>query len=729
MFDFDEYKSFKDMVHGYIQIPMLFVQEIIDTPLFQRLRFIEQTGMRQVYPSARHDRFVHSLGTFYLGTKAVDALLKNFKGSDYWNIYSDDQREIFWAKNKVLFLIACLLHDIGHAPFSHSLEHLYIHGENDKEREIDKLLQKYFSVDEMYKEFYNEKTKELKPHQPHEIVSAILVMDKYKENILRILNRLNKKKYPNENNTLVSEHAVIPKIIDSSDIENDLYFIARMITGITYKDFEPEKQIRNCFISLLNGTTFDVDKLDYITRDSKMSGLDNVQLDIDRLLNSLYIIPITKFVNYYFEKDNSNSKFDNIILGITTTKNNKSNLEGLYFHGNLSVVQGKISIGENSKIESMTGKLETGENNGQAEFTENSYIWKNGVEVKKDKLFPNLKKLPNKKKLDVVLENTETVNKFEFNCKNNDNNEPIIEINNFIGKINIFDGNFLVSSAVQLKGNLYGKFAKVKVLGDWLKEHEFIPKSEVFNSFQIGFKNSALSVIQNISIARNYLYLWVYSHHKVVYYANYLIPELLILTAQVMKKNTYDFISYTSIPDMDDASVISLFKDAYKEALSDKDKYKKFINLYSEYTSRKYKRSLFKSLAEYDLFFIDFTPNEKMQLKFILNNGVEKIRKSYGDIETDFNIEYGIESLIWIDANLSIKEIEPGKIFIRFDENELNTMEQINILSVKNNIKRDNPYFYVYYSFIEKDMEVQSVSGKTEEFKKKLSEWFRNKLS
>ncbi len=197
MFDFDEYKSFKDIVHGYIQIPSLFVHEIIDTPLYQRLRFIEQTGMRQVYPSARHDRFVHSLGTFYLGTKAVDALLKNFKDSAYWNIYSNDQREIFWAKNKVLFLIACLLHDIGHAPFSHSLEHLYIHGKNGEEREIDKLLKKYFSVNKMYKEFYSvysEKTKEL-ISQPHETASALIVVDKYRENILRILNSLNKKNY------------------------------------------------------------------------------------------------------------------------------------------------------------------------------------------------------------------------------------------------------------------------------------------------------------------------------------------------------------------------------------------------------------------------------------------------------------------------------------------------------------------------------------------------------
>lgn len=54
----------------------------------------------------------------------MDTLLENFSKDDYWNISSDNRKLLFGAKNKVLFLIACLLHDIGHAPFSHALEHL-----------------------------------------------------------------------------------------------------------------------------------------------------------------------------------------------------------------------------------------------------------------------------------------------------------------------------------------------------------------------------------------------------------------------------------------------------------------------------------------------------------------------------------------------------------------------------------------------------------------------------
>lgn len=75
-------KIFRDTVHGYISVPEEYVSAFIDTDVFQRLRNIEQTGMRVLYPSARHDRFIHSLGTFYLGNKAINCLRNNLR-SDY----------------------------------------------------------------------------------------------------------------------------------------------------------------------------------------------------------------------------------------------------------------------------------------------------------------------------------------------------------------------------------------------------------------------------------------------------------------------------------------------------------------------------------------------------------------------------------------------------------------------------------------------------------------------
>ena len=76
MFEIHDTKAFMDVVHGYINIPKLFVENIIDTKEFQRLHFVDQTGMRPVYPGAKHTRFIHSLGVYHLGLQAVDAILK-----------------------------------------------------------------------------------------------------------------------------------------------------------------------------------------------------------------------------------------------------------------------------------------------------------------------------------------------------------------------------------------------------------------------------------------------------------------------------------------------------------------------------------------------------------------------------------------------------------------------------------------------------------------------------
>ena len=64
-----------DTVHGYIVLPWKYVAYILDTFEFQRLRRIEQTAIRSVYPTARHDRFVHSLGVFHIGNMILQHFL------------------------------------------------------------------------------------------------------------------------------------------------------------------------------------------------------------------------------------------------------------------------------------------------------------------------------------------------------------------------------------------------------------------------------------------------------------------------------------------------------------------------------------------------------------------------------------------------------------------------------------------------------------------------------
>ena len=106
-------KIINDPVYGFIDIPSGLVLSIIDHPWFQRLRRIKQGGFSNlVYPGATHTRFHHALGAYHLASRTVVVLRK--KGVDI-----SDEEELGLQ-------LALLLHDMGHGPFSHSLERLLI---------------------------------------------------------------------------------------------------------------------------------------------------------------------------------------------------------------------------------------------------------------------------------------------------------------------------------------------------------------------------------------------------------------------------------------------------------------------------------------------------------------------------------------------------------------------------------------------------------------------------
>ncbi|MBO6187359.1 MAG: HD domain-containing protein [Prevotella sp.] len=109
------HKIINDPVFGFIKIKRGLLYDIVQHPLFQRLTRINQLGLASVvYPGARHSRFQHSLGAFYLMTEAVKSLSE--KG-----IYIfDSEAEAVQS--------AILMHDIGHGPFSHVLENTLIKG-------------------------------------------------------------------------------------------------------------------------------------------------------------------------------------------------------------------------------------------------------------------------------------------------------------------------------------------------------------------------------------------------------------------------------------------------------------------------------------------------------------------------------------------------------------------------------------------------------------------------
>ncbi|MDR3247072.1 MAG: HD domain-containing protein, partial [Prevotellaceae bacterium] len=108
-------KIINDPVHGFITISSPFIYSILEHRYFQRLRSIKQLGLTYlVYPGACHNRFQHALGAMHLMGRALDTLKD--KGHDI----SDDEME--------MALATILLHDIGHGPFSHTLESSIVEG-------------------------------------------------------------------------------------------------------------------------------------------------------------------------------------------------------------------------------------------------------------------------------------------------------------------------------------------------------------------------------------------------------------------------------------------------------------------------------------------------------------------------------------------------------------------------------------------------------------------------
>jgi HD superfamily phosphohydrolase len=117
---FNKGNIFNDPIYGFITIPHEIIFKLIEHPYFQRLRRINQLGLTHlVYAGAHHTRFHHAIGATHLMTKAVKTL--QTKG---FEITEEEELGV---------LIAILLHDIGHGPFSHALEHSIVDGVHHEE--------------------------------------------------------------------------------------------------------------------------------------------------------------------------------------------------------------------------------------------------------------------------------------------------------------------------------------------------------------------------------------------------------------------------------------------------------------------------------------------------------------------------------------------------------------------------------------------------------------------
>ena len=158
-------KIFNDPVYGFITIPYKIIFDLIEHPFFQRLRRIRQLGLTHlVYPGALHTRFHHALGALHLMCSAIETIRS--KGHE---ITEEEAKAV---------CIAILLHDIGHAPFSHALEESIVAGV--KHEQISELFMNALNKElngelelaiEIFKGTYHKKFL-------HQLVSSQLDMDR-----------------------------------------------------------------------------------------------------------------------------------------------------------------------------------------------------------------------------------------------------------------------------------------------------------------------------------------------------------------------------------------------------------------------------------------------------------------------------------------------------------------------------------------------------------------------
>ena len=216
-------KVIRDAVHGDIFIPARFIS-IIDTPEFQRLRRIKQLSVANtVFPSADHTRFSHSIGCFYVMRKMIE----------HFEVVLNDLGITIDQEEKDTALLAALLHDIGHGPFSHAYEQ--IHPQNEK-------------------------------NIPHEEWTTKIITEKNGQ----LFRRLSENFGPNIPDKVASH---IKKQRDLKNKEQEKY--------------EIEKVDLSSVLSSLISSQLDADRMDYLLRDSFHAGVTYGKIDISRIISSL----------------------------------------------------------------------------------------------------------------------------------------------------------------------------------------------------------------------------------------------------------------------------------------------------------------------------------------------------------------------------------------------------------------------------------------------------------
>ncbi|MBI2711340.1 MAG: HD domain-containing protein, partial [Bdellovibrio sp.] len=123
-------RTIYDVLYGFVPITE-WEEKIINSPFFQRLRWIKQLGFSNyIFPGAEHNRFSHVIGVMHSMEQMLRSLGMTVPDSELFDPRSRNPSALFHKSLR----IAALLHDIGTFPFSHAIEYAYIRHGNDKRR-------------------------------------------------------------------------------------------------------------------------------------------------------------------------------------------------------------------------------------------------------------------------------------------------------------------------------------------------------------------------------------------------------------------------------------------------------------------------------------------------------------------------------------------------------------------------------------------------------------------
>ena len=221
--------------------------QIIDTPLFQRLRDIHQLGMAEyTYPAARHSRYEHSLGTVAIAFKMI-ARLKERYSSASESEAPITQDDIFAVR------FAALLHDIGHCLYSHLSEQIYA---------------SMPEFEAVYKDVLGRTDQKISP-KPHEVFSYLVISsDSFCDFFFEFID------YPEKGS--------------SENCRLLLKRIANTVIGIKNDYVIDGKTVCKSYLMEILNSDFDADKLDYTQRDSHTAGIA-LTYGVERFLMKIVI--------------------------------------------------------------------------------------------------------------------------------------------------------------------------------------------------------------------------------------------------------------------------------------------------------------------------------------------------------------------------------------------------------------------------------------------------------